>query len=139
MVQQNIRELMEGERTRLAARKDELRAELDQVEDELQRVEAYLNPPQSSYQRTGRLTPRPQANRAPRGSVQTTVLETIKANPDGLTRKEIIDKLPDTGEQSISNALSTLTKNHFITSQGRGGKYHAAAPEVPTAPDQPSS
>jgi putative ribosome biogenesis GTPase RsgA len=43
------------------------------------------------------------------------------------------------GQQSIANALSTLTQTKKISSEGRGGKYRSVAPEVPTAPDQPSS
>jgi hypothetical protein len=58
-----------------------------------------------------------------------------------MTAAEIITELgPQVIDRdSIENALGALIRARKISPQDRVGKYHPAAPEVPTAPDQPSS
>ena len=58
-----------------------------------------------------------------------------------MTTAEIITELgpQGIGRDPIENALGALIQASKVSPQDRVGKYHAAAPEVPTAPDQPSS
>jgi len=58
-----------------------------------------------------------------------------------MTTADIITELghQGIGQDSIEHALGALVQAKKISSQDRLGKYLPAAPEVPTAPDQPSS
>ena len=126
-----------AEQERLNSRRQELEAEIKEIDQRLRRIGAYFG----STAAPSQITRPPQGNRHPRGFVQSTVLRTITEHPQGITTAEIIKELgpQGIGQQSIANALSALIQAKKISSQGRGGKYLSAAPEVPTAPDQPSS
>jgi hypothetical protein len=54
----------------------------------------------------------------------------IKANPDGLARGEILEKMglkgDKSGKMSVSNALTALTKNGQVV-RGDDRKYHLGA------------
>jgi hypothetical protein len=131
---------LKAEQDRLTARKQELEAELSEINQRLGRISRYFtDEPAPSF----RLTP-PTARsweRHPRGFVQNAVLKTITEHPQGMTVAELSKELgpQGIGQQSIANALGALVQQAKVTSQGRGGKYLPADPEVPTAPDQPSS
>jgi hypothetical protein len=58
-----------------------------------------------------------------------------------MTTAEITKELGPQGicQRSILNALDALVQAKKVSSEDRGGEYLPAAPEVPTAPDQPSS
>jgi hypothetical protein len=58
-----------------------------------------------------------------------------------MTTAEIITELGSQGigQDSIAHAVGALVQAKKINPQDRLGKYLPAAPEVPTAPDQPSS
>jgi len=66
---------------------------------------------------------------AHRGSKRDAQMQTIKDNPSGLTRGEIMDRMglkgDKSGEMSVSNALTALTKSNQVRRDG--GKYHAAS------------
>jgi len=87
------------------------------------------------------ITHPPQRDRHPQGFVQSAVLKTITEHPQGMTTAGIIAELgcQGIGRQSIEDALGVLLRAKKVGMQGSGGKYNPAAPEVPTAPDQPSS
>jgi hypothetical protein len=87
------------------------------------------------------ITKPPQGDRHPRGFIQSTVLKAITEHPQGMTTAEIITELgpQGIGRASIEHALGALVEAKKISPQDRLGKYLPAAPEVPTAPDQPSS
>jgi hypothetical protein len=101
------------------------------------RINAYFGTTPGPFQ----ITKPPQGDKHPRGFVQSTVLKTLTEHPQGMTTAEIITELgpQGIGRGSIENALGMLIQARKISSQDRVGKYHPAAPEVPTAPDQPSS
>jgi hypothetical protein len=101
------------------------------------RVNAYFGTTPRPFQ----ITKPPQGDRHPGGFVQSTVLKTLTEHPQGMTAAEIITELgpQGIGRDSIEKALGALTQARKISRQDRVGKYHPAAPEVPTAPDQPSS
>jgi hypothetical protein len=62
------------------------------------------------------------------GSKRDALMQTIRQNPSGLTRGEILDKMglkgDKSGEMSISNALTALIKANQISR--RDGKYTSA-------------
>jgi hypothetical protein len=101
------------------------------------RINAYFGTTPGPFQ----ITKPPQGDRHPRGFVQSTVLKTLTEHPQGMTTAEIITELgpQGIGRDPIENALAALIQARKISPQDRVGKYHSAAPEVPTAPDQPSS
>jgi hypothetical protein len=116
---------MERERDRMTERRKDLTAELEALDAEIAGIDAYFNAmsmPARTQQNT-RIPRMPTGARAPRGSVQRTVFDLINEHPEGLTRSEIIAKLPDLQEQSISSALSTLAKTAKIDAQGTDGKF----------------
>jgi len=65
---------------------------------------------------------------ARRGSKRDALLQVIRSS-GGLSRGEILDKMglkgDKSGEMSVSNALTALTKSHQV--ERRDGKYHLAA------------
>jgi hypothetical protein len=134
---------MERERVRLTERRRDIAAELESLEAEIAAINAYFNAmsPSSRSQQPTRSSRSSTVERHPRGFVQQTVLKTITEHPQGMTTAELITALKahNIGQQSISNALGALVKTTKITSQGRGGKYRPASPEVPAAPNQPRS
>lgn len=101
------------------------------------RINAYLDAGPEPFQ----ITKPPQGERHPRGFVQSTVLKTIAEHPQGMTTDEIIRELAPQGisQRSIADALRALVRAEKIHSEDAAGRYIPAAPEVPTAPDRPSS
>ena len=101
------------------------------------RINAYFGTTPGPFQ----ITKPPEGDRHRRGFVRSTVLKTLTEHPQGMTAAEIITELGPQGidRDSIENALGALIRARKISPQDRVGKYHSAAPEVPTAPDQPSS
>jgi hypothetical protein len=122
---------LKAEQDRLISRKQELETELADINTRLARIHRYYNdePPQRS--RSAPTQHKRAGDRAERGSVQMAVLEIIDQNSGGLTRAEIIAKLPDVQVQSISNALAQLSKSHRVHFPGRGGKYRPITIEPP--------
>jgi len=98
------------------------------------RISAYFRETPEPFQ----ITHPPQGESHPHGFVQSTVLKTITEHPQGMTSAEVIAELgrQGIGRQSIEHSLDALLQAHKVSVQGR--KYHPAAAEVPTAPDQPS-
>ena len=128
---------LKAEQERLRSRRQELEAEIKEIEQRVRRIDAYFDTAPGPLQGTRA----PQRDRHPRGFVQSTVLKTITAHPQGMTSAEIMKELgpQGIGQQSIANALSALSQAKKITSQGRGGKYLPATAEVPTTSDQTNS
>ena len=71
----------------------------------------------------------PTARAGRRGSKREGLLAVIKANPDGLGRGEILEKMglkgDKSGEMSVSNALTALTKIGQVVRLD--GKYRLGA------------
>jgi hypothetical protein len=102
---------------------------LDDINRELAAINAYEaaktgKAPAAARQPHGARA-RPQARR---GSKRETLMRVIKQNPSGLTRGEILDRMglkgDKSGEMSVSNALTALTKANQVTR--REGRYVAA-------------
>jgi hypothetical protein len=119
------RERLHAEREAIFNRQHELEQQLDAINRELRAIEAY------EAAKTGKTAPAAkQTRRAPRarrGSKREQLLQVIK-DADGLTRGEILEKMglkgDKSGEMSVSNALTALTKANQVAR--RDGKYVAA-------------
>ena len=114
---------MKRERTRLqkardkaAQKKAEVDRELEALERELTAIEAY------DKATGGKAKPVPKrASRRPRsrrGEKRQAILDLVNQHPHGLSRGEILNligvKGDKSGEQSVSNALSSLTKQNQL-------------------------
>jgi hypothetical protein len=119
------RERLNKEREVIFNQQQELEQKLDAINRELRAIEAYEAAKTGKAARAARQTRR--APRARRGSKREQLLQVIK-DGNGLTRGEILDKIglkgDKSGEMSVSNALTALTKANQVAR--RDGRYVAA-------------
>jgi hypothetical protein len=110
-----VRTRLQKARDKATQKKAEVDQELEALERELTAIEAY------DKARGGKAKPRPQ----PQGQKRQAVLEIIDQHPDGLSRGEILNLIGvmghKSGEQSVTNALSALTKQNQLGK--KDGKY----------------
>jgi len=97
------------------ARRSTIDSEIADIDKELRAITAYESAKSGS--RKGKSTRH--------GSRQDGVLQLLKDAPDGMSRSDILDRLGlkgnKSGEQSISNALSTMKKAGKIGA--KDGRY----------------
>jgi hypothetical protein len=123
------RERLNKEREQIFNEQHELERKLDAVNRELAAIDAYEAAKSGKPLTTAKKarTPRSPAQ-GRRGSKRDALMQTIRQNPDGLTRGEILEKMglkgDKSGEMSISNALTALTKANQVSR--RDGKYTSA-------------
>src|SRR3569833_2146831 len=117
-------ERLRAEREQVFSQQEELQRKLDAVNREFAAMEAY------ETTKTGKATRQTAASRQPRarrGSRREALLELIRQS-DGLSRGELLERMglkgDKSGEMSVSNALSALTKSNQVHRDG--GKYRAA-------------
>jgi hypothetical protein len=103
-----------------------LEGKLAAINNEMRAIDAY------EAAKTGKTIPvrGTTTRRSPgtrKGSKRDEVLQLVKEHP-GLTRREILERMglkgDKTGEMSVSNVLTALTKGNQVRRDG--GKYHAA-------------
>ena len=123
------RERLHAEREQIFNQQHELEGKLTDINRELAAIDAYEaaksgKTPAAARQARGARA-RPQARR---GSKREALMQVIKDNPTGLTRGEILDRMglkgDKSGEMSVSNALTALTKAGQVARHE--GKYRAA-------------
>jgi hypothetical protein len=119
------RERLSTEREQVFSQQEELKRKLDEINREFVAIDAYQTA------KTGKATQRARTDRQPRarrGSRRQALLELIRQG-DGLSRGEILERMglkgDKSGEMSVSNALTALTKSNQV--QREGGKYRTAA------------
>jgi hypothetical protein len=119
------RERLRAEREQVFSQQKELQRKLDAVNREFAAIETY------ETMKTGKAARRARTDRQPRarrGSRWEALLELIRQS-DGLSRGEILERMglkgDKSGEMSVSNALTALTKSNQV--QREGGKYRVAA------------
>ena len=117
------RDRLRAEREQIFGQQEELQRKLDAVNREFAAMEAY------ETAKTGKAARRAQADRQPRarrGGRREALLEMIRQS-DGLSRGEILERMglkgDKSGEMSVSNALTALTKSNQVHREG--GKYRA--------------
>jgi hypothetical protein len=118
------RDRLRAEREQVFTQQEELQRKLDTVNREFAAMEAY------ETAKTGKAARQTSAERQPRarrGSRREALLELIRQS-DGLSRGEILERMglkgDKSGEMSVSNALTALTKSNQVHREG--GKYRAA-------------
>src|SRR3954447_4922422 len=127
----NFSEFISRERDRLRAEREqvfnqqkELQRKLDAVNREFTAMEAYETAKTGKNARQASAERQPQARR---GSRREALLEMIRQS-NGLSRSEILERMnlkgDKSGEMSVSNALTALTKSNQVHREG--GKYHVA-------------
>ena len=129
---QRERDRLHAERDAVLQQQRELDKRLDEIDRELQAVGAYeaakTGRPVAARGRGQRASRGGGGQRAPRGSKREELLRIIRES-NGLTRGEILERMAlkgdKSGEMSVSNALTALTKSNQIR-RGEGRKYHAA-------------
>jgi len=122
---------LHAEREVVFTQQQELETQLTALNNEMKAIDAY------EAAKTGKAVPAqaargrkaPVATAGRRGSKREGLLAVIKANPDGLARGEILEKMglkgDKSGEMSVSNALTALTKVGQVVRQD--GKYRLGA------------
>ena len=123
------RERLRAEREQIFNQQHELEGKLADINRELGAIDAYeaakIGKPPGAVRQTRGARARPQARRDSR---RDALMQVIKDNPSGLTRGEILERMglkgDKSGEMSVSNALTALTKANQVTR--RDGRYVAA-------------
>src|SRR3954447_11411098 len=118
------RDRLRAEREQVFNQQKELQRKLDAVNREFGAMEAY------ETAKTGKAARQASAGRQPqarRGSKREALLEMIRQS-NGLSRSEILERMnlkgDKSGEMSVSNALTALTKSNQVHREG--GKYHVS-------------
>jgi len=127
----NFSEFISRERDRLRAESEqifnqqgELQRRLDAINREFAAVDAYET---AKTGKAARQAAGSRQQRARRGSRREALLELIRQS-DGLSRGELLERMglkgDKSGEMSVSNALTALTKSNQVHRED--GKYRAA-------------
>jgi hypothetical protein len=126
-VMKQERERLQREREAIYNQQRELENKLKDINREFAAIEAYeaaKTGKQAAAQQRGTRGRR----QARRGSRREALLQLIGQNPDGLSRGEILERMglkgDKSGEMSVSNALTALTKSNQVSRSG--GKYRSA-------------
>ena len=102
--------------------------ELRDIDREAEAINAYEAAKSGKGVLSGRSAGSRRGAGGGRGSKREALMQIIKDNPSGLTRGEILDRVGlkgnKSGEMSVSNALTALTKANQVTR--RDGRYAAA-------------
>jgi len=121
------RDRLHAEREAVFTQQHELEGRLAAINGELRAIDAYEAAKSGKAAPVARQTGTRRAPRARSGSKREQLLQMIK-DAQGLTRGEILEKMGlkgnKTGEMSVSNALTALTKGNQVTRSD--GKYRAA-------------
>jgi hypothetical protein len=123
------RDRLHAEREAIFSEQQELETKLTAINREFAAIEAYEAAKSGkSVRASSGVTLGSRVHRqARRGSRREALMEVIKSG-GGLSRGEILEKMglkgDKSGEMSVSNALTALTKGNHVRRDG--GKYHAA-------------
>ena len=117
------RDRLRAEREQIFNQQEELQRKLEAINREFAAIGAY------ETAKTGKAARQTSAGRQPRarrGSRREALLELIRQG-DGLSRGELLERMglkgDKSGEMSVSNALTALTKSNQVHREG--GKYRA--------------
>jgi hypothetical protein len=127
---QRDRDRLNAEREAVFTQQRELESKLAEINREMAAIDAYEHTKTGkqavSALRKGGGGRGRSAGR--RGSKREALLQLIRDNPSGLGRGEILERMglkgDKSGEMSVSNALTALTKANQVAR--REGKYHSA-------------
>jgi hypothetical protein len=121
------RERLRTEREQIFNQQEELQRKLDAINREFTAIEAYEAAKTGKAARAGNVSAGRQ-QRARRGSRREELLNLIREG-NGLSRGEILERMglkgDKSGEMSVSNALTALTKRNEVRREG--GRYLPAS------------
>jgi hypothetical protein len=119
------RERLRAAREQIFNQQEELQRKIDEINREFAAIEAYETAKTGRAARAGVAGGRQP--RARRGSRREQLLKLIREG-NGLSRGEILERMglkgDKSGEMSVSNALTALTKRKEVRREA--GKYHPA-------------
>jgi hypothetical protein len=119
------RDALAQQRESIFGQQHELQQQLDAVNAMLAKFDVFEGKATASRTPAGRAR---RTTTVRSGSKRDALLQVIRSS-GGLSRGEILDKMglkgDKSGEMSVSNALTALTKSHQV--ERRDGKYHLAA------------
>jgi hypothetical protein len=122
------RERLQREREEIFKQQRELKNKLADLARELEAVDVYKTAKTAKQSASTKRRGAGEDRQGRPGSRRDALLRLIGDNPDGLTRGEILERMglkgDKSGEMSVSNALSALTKRNQLSRTG--GKYRAA-------------
>ena len=111
------------EREQVFTQQEELQRKLDTINREFDAIGAYET---AKTGKAARQAPGGRQPRARRGSRREALLELIRQS-DGISRGELLERMglkgDKSGEMSVSNALTALTKSNQVHRED--GKYRA--------------
>lgn len=123
---QRERDRLHAEREAIFTEQRQLETKLNEINREFAAVDAY-EAAKSGKSPARAASPTGRRRQARRGSRRDALMQLIKSAA-GLSRGEILEKMglkgDKSGEMSVSNALTALTKALHVRREG--GKYHAA-------------
>ena len=121
------RERLRAEREQVFNQQEDLQRKLDEINREFAAIEAYEAAKSGKAARSGSVSGGRQ-QRGRRGSRREELLTLIREG-NGLSRGEILERMglkgDKSGEMSVSNALTALTKRNQVRREG--GKYLPAS------------
>jgi hypothetical protein len=129
---QRERDRLHAQREALVKQQDELENEIELMDRELAAIDAYEAAKSGKPVKSGRAvatgrTRTRLVSQGRRGSKRDAILKLVQES-DGLTRGEILEHMglkgDKSGEMSVSNALTALTKSKHVSRRDR--KYVAA-------------
>ena len=111
------RDRLRAEREKIFNQQEELKRKLDEINREFAAIEAYESAKTGKAARGGS-APAGRQQRARRGSRREELLNLIRGG-NGLSRGEILERMglkgDKSGEMSVSNALTALTKTSQVS------------------------
>ena len=123
-VMRQERDRLQQEREAVFRQQRELENKLTAIDREMAAINAYEAAKTGKQAAGARQARGGGRTRARRGSKREQLLELIRQHPGGLARKDILEKMglkgDKSGEMSVSNALTALTKtNQVARHEGR--------------------
>ena len=119
------KERLNSERAAIRGQQRELEKKLAEIDREYAAIDAYEA---AKSGKAARQTSKGRAAPSRRGSKRDAIIAVLQANPDGLTRGELLEKMGlkgnKSGEMSVSNALTALSKSNQVAR--KDGKYVGA-------------
>jgi len=127
-VMREERERLNQEREAIYNQQRELESKLTALTREMDAINAYEAAKTGKQPTAARQARGGGRTRARRGSKREQLLDLIRQNPNGLARKDILERMglkgDKSGEMSVSNALTALTKTNQVSRHE--GKYRSA-------------
>jgi hypothetical protein len=127
-VMKQERERLQRDREAIYNQQRELENKLKDINREFAAIEAYEAAKTGKQVGTSAQRGMRGRRQARRGSRREALLQLIGQNPDGLSRGEILERMglkgDKSGEMSVSNALTALTKSNQVSRSG--GRYRGA-------------